>query len=51
MSTDRDVCRPEYCKKCTLEIWCDKSQLQQHANLQKLITKIKSINDPNFVVR
>lgn len=51
MSTERDICTPENCKKCALERWCDKSQLGQQANLQKLIEKIKSINDPNFVVR
>lgn len=45
-----EKCTPEKCNNCALEFWCDKQQLEQKSNLEKLIGRVKSFCNPNFVV-
>lgn len=45
-----DKCTPDKCSNCALELWCDKSQLEQKSNLEKLIDRVKSFGNPNFII-
>lgn len=43
-------CSVSHCSQCALRDWCDRPESAVASNLQMLISKIKSIRDPNFQV-